>query len=166
MWHLGRRCEVIKVCAISFRHRLLFTLLRTILGLRPGSAAQFDLDCWDLAIGKYVRRKDNQLVRNERIILAAGLALSSRGDTRFHGYSLTELWKASDGQRNVMNYATMYRCLNRLEERGLLESDYEQRETSGPPRRMFSMTGKGRAAATEIETSDITDELALFAANS
>lgn len=109
-----------------------------------------------------VRRKNNQLVRNERIVLSAAMALSTRGDTRFHGYSLTELWKSAGNERSIMNYATMYRCLNRLQERGMLTSEYEQRETSGPPRRMFTLTGDGVAAAAEIDTSDITAEVALF----
>lgn len=109
-----------------------------------------------------MRRKDNQLVRNERIILSAAVGLLARGDQSFHGYSLTELWKASDDKANVMNYATMYRCLNRLEERGLLTSEYEQREASGPPRRMFTLTGDGQLAAAELQTDDIKAELALF----
>ncbi len=115
-----------------------------------------------LAQGNYVRRKDNQLVRNERIILTAAAGLLRRGDRSFHGYSLTELWKASDEKSNVMNYATMYRCLNRLEERGFLTSEYEQREASGPPRRMFTLTGEGQIAASEIDTGDFAIELAPF----
>ena len=90
------------------------------------------------------------------------MMLSTRGDSRFHGYSLTELWKAEDGERSIMNYATMYRCLNRLEERGMLTSELEQRETSGPPRRMFTLTSEGIKAAAEIDTTDITAELSLF----
>lgn len=109
-----------------------------------------------------MRRKNNQLVRNERIILSGALLLHQRGDVRFHGYALTDLWKSQDQGGNVMNYATMYRCLNRLEERGLFTSETEQRETAGPPRRMFTLTGIGLAAAAEVDTSDIETELALF----
>ncbi len=111
---------------------------------------------------KQLRRKNNQLVRNERIVLGAAMALSTRGDDRFHGYALTELWNSSGDEQSIMNYATMYRCLNRLEERGMLTSEVEQRETSGPPRRMFTLTGDGVKAAAELDTSDITAELALF----
>lgn len=112
--------------------------------------------------GFFVRRKDNQLVRNERIILSAAAGLVQQGDDSFHGYALTELWKSSDEKANIMNYATMYRCLNRLEERGLLSSEYEQQAASGPPRRMFTLTKAGTAAAADLETSDIEAELALF----
>lgn len=109
-----------------------------------------------------MRRKNNQLVRNERIILSGALLLHKRGDASFHGYALTDLWKSEDQGGNVMNYATMYRCLNRLEERGLFTSTTEQRETAGPPRRMFTLTGAGLTAAAEVDTSDIESELALF----
>lgn len=101
-----------------------------------------------------MRRKNNGLVKNEETVLATALALHKAGDEQFHGYALRELWDSKSGASS-MNYATLYRCLGRLEERGLLSSNYDvEAGGGGPPRRMFQLTGKGITVATALSSGN------------
>lgn len=97
-----------------------------------------------------MRRKNNGLVKNEEKILLAVLDLHNGGIEQSHGYALRDLWDSKSGPA-VMNYATLYRCLQRLEDRGLMSSRYDVETTGGgPPRRMFTLTSEGLSAAKEL----------------
>ena len=72
-----------------------------------------------------MRRKANGLVPNEELLLSIALTLTQKGQSEFHGYALRELWQSDGNEPAAMNYATLYRCLDRLEERGLLSSQYD-----------------------------------------
>ena len=100
-----------------------------------------------------MRRKANGLVPNEELLLTTALTLTRKGQGEFHGYALRELWQSDGAEPATMNYATLYRCLDRLEERGLLESHYDVvTKNGGPPRKMFKLTGIGLDAATQLST--------------
>ena len=101
-----------------------------------------------------MRRKANGLVPNEELLLSTALTLTRQGQGEFHGYALRELWQSDGNEPATMNYATLYRCLDRLEERGLLESEYDVvTKNGGPPRKMFKLTGLGLDTATRITES-------------
>ena len=105
-----------------------------------------------------MRRKENGLVPNEKLLLATSLALTREGHSEFHGYALRELWESDGTEPPTMNYATLYRCLDRLQERGLLSSRYDvETKNGGPPRKMFKLTGIGLDTATQVSTANETD---------
>lgn len=76
------------------------------------------------------------LVHNERELLQ----ILIEQDQPTHGYVLIDQFNSSRpvGVANT----TIYRCLARLEERGLAESQWEMK-TVGAPRRLYSATPKG-----------------------
>ena len=95
------------------------------------------------------RRGGNALVRNEERILIAALGLHAAGDaTTFHGYALSKAMDADGGKS--MNYSTVYRCLDRLEERGLLKGAWNTPEGSRRPRREYELTGAGIQTAVAL----------------
>jgi DNA-binding PadR family transcriptional regulator len=98
------------------------------------------------------RRSENHLVPNEERTLAAALALHQSGTKEFHGYLLAGQLKKQPSTQRVMAYSTLYRCLDRLQERGLVQSWWAPDNTGsgGPPRRLFSLTDKGTEAAKEL----------------
>ncbi len=68
-----------------------------------------------------------------------------------HGYLLARQLKSRSDTVPVMAYSTVYRCLDRLEERGLIESSTAAGQRSGgPPRRVFRLTDAGRLAAAAL----------------
>lgn len=90
---------------------------------------------------------------NEELLLTTALDLTRSGQTEFHGYAMRELWESGDATPPTMNYATLYRCLDRLEQRGLLSSRYDVESThGGPPRKLFMLTGDGLDAAVALST--------------
>jgi len=105
-----------------------------------------------------MRRKANGLVPNEELLLTTALALTREGKNEFHGYALRELWETEGSKPATMNYATLYRCLDRLQERGLFTANYDiETKNGGPPRKMFKLTGAGLEAATEISSRPATN---------
>jgi DNA-binding PadR family transcriptional regulator len=101
------------------------------------------------------RRSENHLVPNEERTLAAALALHQSGTIEFHGYLLAGQLKKQPSSTRVMAYSTLYRCLDRLQERGLVRSWWAPDNTGsgGPPRRLFSLTEKGTETAKELPES-------------
>ena len=105
-----------------------------------------------------MRRKANGLVPNEELLLSIALTLTQKGQSEFHGYALRELWQSDGNEPATMNYATLYRCLDRLEERGLLSSQYDVKaKNGGPPRKMFTLTRIGLDTATQLAAADEVD---------
>jgi len=102
-----------------------------------------------------MRRRDNGLVQNEKLLLVTALRLTNAGQSEFHGYALRELWHADGSEPATMNYATLYRCLDRLEQRGLLSHRYDvDGNGGGPPRKLFQLTGAGLDAAVGLDAPD------------
>ncbi len=97
------------------------------------------------------RRSDDQLVPNEERTLRAAVLLEHQGVDEFHGYLLAGQLRQLPSTRRVMAYSTVYRCLSRLEQRGLVRSRLGEPATSGgPQRRVFALTGAGRERAASL----------------
>jgi DNA-binding PadR family transcriptional regulator len=94
------------------------------------------------------RPKGNALVKNERRMLAVALALHEAGEHEFHGYALATALEAHG--LPSMSYSTVYRCLGRLAERGMLTSRSDTVDAGGPPRRIYRLTGTGLATASTL----------------
>lgn len=99
------------------------------------------------------RRGDTELVTNEVKLLLAAISMTTSGDSEFHGYSLAKELARLEGAHTPMSQSTLYRALRRLEDRGALQSRWESIEESqvdgrdGPPRRYYTITATGVAAA-------------------
>lgn len=99
------------------------------------------------------RRGDTELVTNEVKLLLAAISMTTSGDSEFHGYSLAKELAHLEGAHTPMSQSTLYRALRRLEDRGALQSRWESIEESqvdgrdGPPRRYYTITATGVAAA-------------------
>ena len=92
------------------------------------------------------------LVPNEERTLLAALALQRLGFDRFHGYKLASQLRTMHPSTRAMSYSTLYRCLDRLAERGMV-NQLEPRDdanTRGPKRREFALTDEGAAKAIEL----------------
>jgi PadR family transcriptional regulator, regulatory protein PadR len=100
-----------------------------------------------------MRRKPGTLLPLEVDILDAGLQLRHAGGPRFHGFQLAKQVADHGGPRPLTSHGTLYKALQRLEEAGLLTSQWEDPDiaaTEGRPRRrLYEVTGAGeRALAT------------------
>ncbi len=101
------------------------------------------------------RRTDDQLVPNEQRTLRAAALLRKQGIDEFHGYLLAGQLRQLPSTRRVMAYSTVYRCLSRLEARGLVRSRLGEVATSGGPRRrIFALTDIGVARAGSLPVTD------------
>ncbi len=109
-----------------------------------------------------MRRKGGVgLTRNEERVLVVALSLLQRGSDRFHGYPLAKALADADPRGRVMNYATLYRCLGRLEDRELAASAWTMGETSRP-RREYTLTPAGiDEARAVVERSQAAAEVGL-----
>ena len=100
-----------------------------------------------------MRRKSGQLVPLELAICEAALRLRARDEDEFHGYELAKALKHDAGARLLTAYGTLYRALGRLASMGLLTSRWEDPRAatreSRPPRRLYSLTPAGEAAAEQ-----------------
>jgi DNA-binding PadR family transcriptional regulator len=98
-----------------------------------------------------MRRKPGTLLPLEVDILEAGLELRrTGGGARFHGFQLAKTIADHAGPRPLTAHGTLYKALQRLEETGLLESQWEDPNiaaTEGRPRRrLYAVTGAGERA--------------------
>jgi len=92
------------------------------------------------------------LVPNEERTLLAALALQRLGFDRFHGYKLASQLRTMHSSTRAMSYSTLYRCLDRLAERGLVDEVEASPDASarGPKRREFALTVAGGTKAAEL----------------
>ena len=99
------------------------------------------------------RRKGTALVRNEELVLRGVLDLKHQGHATVHGYGLAKQFSSSQPSERPMAVSTLYRCLGRLEERGLVESFHESGPSShqGPARRVFRITPEGEKLAVGLK---------------
>jgi len=79
--------------------------------------------------------------RRRRIRLLEPVLLLKLLEGPAHGYSLIEE-VAAYGLGDVQPSA-LYRSLRVMEERGLIQSTWDEEDTQGPPRRMYSISPKG-----------------------
>ena len=68
-----------------------------------------------------------------------------------HGYGLLEKLETLD--LGSVNPSVIYRILRDYEEIGLVTSDWDTKESQGPPRRVYAITEQGRAALKRAANS-------------
>lgn len=92
------------------------------------------------------RRKQGAVLPLELDLLDALLA--AREPT--HGFALAAALSAEEG-RALTAHGTLYKALSRMQERGLVTSSWEDKAEATmqgrPPRRLYEVTGEGRAVA-------------------
>ncbi|MGE0228993.1 MAG: PadR family transcriptional regulator [Dehalococcoidia bacterium] len=97
------------------------------------------------------RKGDSQLVPLELSILAAGVDLRRGGTDEFHGYAIARELRDGDEARRLTAHGTLYRALERLEQRGLLTSRLEDPAAAEaerrPRRRLYRVTAQGAGAS-------------------
>ena len=98
------------------------------------------------------RRSPDTLVPNEERTLLAALALKRLGFDVFHGYKLASQLRMMHRTTRVMSYSTLYRCLDRLEERGYVASAWadDDEAARGPRRKEFHLTAAGDKLARDL----------------
>ena len=102
------------------------------------------------------RRSGNQLVVNEKRVLAGALRLATAGSSRLYGYELFALLRAWEGQA-PMDHGTLYRCLRKLEARGYFSSQVEPADPATRRVRVYySLTASGLAAA-EVAARELAE---------
>lgn len=102
-----------------------------------------------------MRRKADSLMPIELAILDAGIAFRDSGGHEFHGYAIAKEIRDHAEARRLTAHGTLYRALERLETRGLLESRMEDPELASaenrPRRRLYTVTALGIRAAQVAE---------------
>lgn len=97
------------------------------------------------------RRRADVLLPLEERVLEIGLQQAGAGAAEIHGFALAR--RLEDGQRALTAHGTLYKVLERLEDRGLLTSRWEsdeEYEGGRPRRRLYRVTAD---AATALATS-------------
>lgn len=97
-----------------------------------------------------MKRKKGELLPIEVSILEAGLDLKRRGVSDFYGFLIASEIKEAEGARLLTAYGTLYKALERMEERGWLTSRWEDpliaAKERRPVRRLYEVTAAGQAA--------------------
>lgn len=98
-----------------------------------------------------MRRKPGTLVPLEQAICETAADLLARGVLRFHGYELAKRMSDISDRKLLTAYGTLYRALARLEQMGLLTSEWEDPQIPArenrPGRRLYQLTALGEEAA-------------------
>lgn len=104
-----------------------------------------------------MRRKAGALLALEVQILRAGIDFAMAGDPNFHGYAVAARMR-EEGGRSLAAQGTLYRALARLEERGLVLSEWEDPALAAaeerPRRRLYRVTAAGEQAAQAEPASE------------
>ncbi len=100
---------------------------------------------------KMRRKSGDALVKNEERVLAAALALLNDGEPQFHGYRLVKAFETNPKLTVAMS--TLYRCLGRLEDRGLLAGKWRapDDDRDARPSRFFHLTPDGVQRARDLD---------------
>jgi PadR family transcriptional regulator PadR len=109
-----------------------------------------------LLIGRYLpiiprvpRRKPGTLLPLETEILEVALSMLRSGHATFHGFGLAQTMREQSGSRSLTAHGTLYKALSRLEEFGLLTSQWEDAAAveGRPRRRLYELTSQGARVA-------------------
>lgn len=115
-----------------------------------------------------MRRKEGALVPLEVSILEAALGLRNRGITEAHGFLLAKELRDGAHARRLTAYGTLYKALERLEQRGCLASRWEDpnraAEDGRPRRRFYRLTIVGERALADARAAHRTPGLRRTAA--
>lgn len=84
-----------------------------------------------------------------------------------YGYELIEAIEERSAGYHRLETGSIYTLLRRMEHRGLLESEWEQAETTGPNRRVYKVTKQGvEALKSGLESiakrKSLMDDLTVF----
>jgi PadR family transcriptional regulator, regulatory protein PadR len=111
-----------------------------------------------------VRRKTGSLVPLELAVCTAAMGLRERGVTQFHGYLLAKEIKNASDAKLLTAYGTLYRALGRLEQMGLMTSEWEDPQIPAaenrPRRRLYAITHDGQKAVADAASEAGTSLLA------
>ena len=99
--------------------------------------------------GRGMRWMGDYSLMDVRLVEPALLAFLQKEN--LHGYGLLE--KLDSLGLDAINPSMIYRILRDYEDIGLVRSDWDSEGTQGPPRRVYAITGEGRAALKRAETS-------------
>jgi len=95
-----------------------------------------------------MRRKSGDLIPIERSIIQAACQLLQEGVEEFHGFDIAKKIKDEKGARLLTGYGTLYRALGRLQQRGILQSRWEEplpTDENRPRRRYYRLIGEVEA---------------------
>jgi len=95
-----------------------------------------------------MRRKPGTLLPIERSIIEAAAQLRQKGAEEFHGFDIAKKIKDQEGARLLTGYGTLYRALARLQQRGILQSRWEEplpTDENRPRRRYYRLVGEVEA---------------------
>lgn len=94
-------------------------------------------------------RKPGTLLPLETEILHVALAMLRSGHRTFHGFGLAHAMREQAGSRALTAHGTLYKALGRLEEFGLVTSDWEDAAAveGRPRRRLYELTSRGTQVA-------------------
>ncbi|MBN6041236.1 PadR family transcriptional regulator [Amycolatopsis sp. 195334CR] len=95
------------------------------------------------------RRKPGTLLPLESEILEAALGAQRDGHHTFHGFALAQTMREQRGSSSLTGHGTLYKALGRLEEFGLLTSEWEDADAAEgrPRRRLYELTQRGAQVA-------------------
>lgn len=95
-----------------------------------------------------MRRKAGDLIPIEWSIIQAASQLRKEGTEEFHGVQIAMKIKDEKEARLLTGYGTLYRALNRLQQRGILQSRWEEllpTDGNRPRHRYYRLTGEVEA---------------------
>lgn len=105
-----------------------------------------------------MRRKDGGLVPLEVSILEAGLELARQGVPEAHGFLLARELRDREAARRLTAYGTLYKALERLDQRGYLASRWEDPVVAAadgrPRRRFYRLTLVGERALRDARAAE------------
>ena len=103
-----------------------------------------------------MRRKPGDLIPIERSIIQAASQLRKEGIEEFHGVQIAMKIKGEREARLLTGYGTLYRALNRLQQRGVLQSRWEEllpTDGNRPRHRYYRLIGE--VEATILSNPDL-----------
>ncbi|MCJ7744296.1 MAG: PadR family transcriptional regulator [Dehalococcoidales bacterium] len=95
-------------------------------------------------------RKAGDITPIERAIILAAAQLRREGFDEFHGFQIAGKIRDMEGARFLAGYGTLYRALIRLQQRGTLQSRWEELaiDENRPRRRYYKLIGEVEIVAS------------------
>ena len=101
-----------------------------------------------------MRRKAGTLIPLEISVLEAGIAVAAQGAPYFHGFLIAKEMKEREDARLLTAHGTLYKALDRMQQAGLLESEWEDplvaAQEGRPRRRLYRVTAVGETALAGV----------------